>query len=79
MAGVVGSGEPSTATPRPRIFGGSSGTVSGGGVGLSTLRQDIRDGAREFRDGLRDAVKTVTGRGGMRAGAGVAADGESSG
>jgi hypothetical protein len=79
MTGVGGSGKPETAMPHPSVFGGSSGTISGGGAGLGTLRQGIRDGVREFRDGLRDAVKTVTGRGNERAGAGEAADDESSG
>jgi hypothetical protein len=79
MAGAGGPGQPETAKPHPRVFGGTSATMSGGGAGLSTLRQGIRDGVRKFRDGLRDAVKTVTGRGNERAGAAQAADGESSG
>ena len=49
---------------RPRLFGRNSDGDIGGGAGLSTLREGIRDGIQGFREGVRDAVKTFTGRGG---------------
>ncbi len=70
MAGVSDPDQPETTKPRPRIFGGNAGAQGAGGAGLSTLRQGIRDGIREFRDGVRDAVKTVTGHSDDRAGSG---------
>jgi len=79
VAGASGTDQPETTKPRPRIFDGNAGTRGAGGAGLSTLRQGIRDGIREFRDGVRDAVKTVTGQGDGRAGAGEASAAESSG
>ena len=79
MAGVSGPDEPETTKPRPRIFGGNAGAQGAGGARLSTLRHGIRDGIREFRDGVRDAVKTVTGQRDGRAGAGDASAAESSG
>ena len=49
---------------RPRLFGRNSDGDIGGGAGLSTLREGIRDGIQGFREGVRDTVKTFTGRGG---------------
>ena len=69
--------------PRPptSVLGSLAGTpaIKARGAGLGTLRPGIRDGIREFRDGIRDAAKTATGHGDDRAGAGVATDAESSG
>jgi hypothetical protein len=79
MAGGDGPGQPETAKARARIFGGDSRAQGAGGAGLIRVRQGIRHGVREFRDGLRDAVKTATGRDGDQADAGQAADGDSSG
>ena len=62
---------------RPRMPGGDSTARSAGGAGLTSLQQGIREGIREFRNGVRDAVKSVTGRGDDRAGANPGADGES--
>ncbi len=62
---------------RPRLSGDNSTSRSPGGAGLTTLRQGISEGIREFRNGVRDAVKTVTGRGDDRAGANEDAGGES--
>lgn len=49
---------------RPRLFGRNSDGDIGGGAGLSTLREGIRDGIQGFREGVCYTVKTFTGRGG---------------
>jgi hypothetical protein len=48
---------------RPRLSGANSADERGGGAGLTTLRDLLRNGLRGIREGLRDAVKRVTGRG----------------
>lgn len=60
----------------PRLFGGNSADRSAGGTGLTTLRQGIREGIREFRDGVRDTVNSVGGRNPGAAGGGAAAGDE---
>lgn len=63
MADPAGADASRARERRPGLFGGNSATRGAKGAGLNTLRQDIRDGIRDFREGVRDAVKTVTGRG----------------
>jgi hypothetical protein len=48
---------------RPSPFGSNSMSRYGGGAGLNTLRDGIRDRIHGFREGVRDVVRTVTGRG----------------
>ena len=48
---------------RPRALGVNSDGRGVGAAGLNTLHNGIRDGIRGFREGVRDAVKTLTGRG----------------
>jgi hypothetical protein len=48
---------------RLRRFGANSANERGAGAGLTTLRDGVRNGLHGIREGLRDAVKTLTGRG----------------
>jgi hypothetical protein len=48
---------------RPRLSGANSADERGGGAGLTTLRDGVRNGLHGIREGLRDAVKRLTGRG----------------
>jgi hypothetical protein len=48
---------------RPRRSGANSANERGGGAGPTTVRDGIRNGLRGIREGLRDSVETLTGRG----------------
>jgi hypothetical protein len=52
----------------PRQSGSNPADERGGGVGLNTLHDGIRDGQQGLRDGVRGAVTSLTGRGDVNAG-----------
>ena len=62
-ANTGGADLPDSNKPRSRFFGGNAHSQSVGGAGVRTLHGGIRDGIQGFREGVRDAVKSFTGRG----------------
>jgi hypothetical protein len=58
-----GADLPDNNKPRSRFFGGNSARQNADGTGLKNLRAGIRDGIDGFGEGVRDAVKSFTGRG----------------
>jgi hypothetical protein len=58
-----GSDSPKANTNRPRLFGEKSGDQTDGDNSVKNVRDGVHDGIQGFRDGVRNVVKTVTGRG----------------
>jgi hypothetical protein len=57
------SGPAPSSTPEPggRPFGANTADAPSGGARLAAVRQGVRAGMHEIRDGIRDVVKVVTG------------------
>jgi hypothetical protein len=63
MADADGNHRSDGNAHRPPLSAVKSANERGGGAGLTTLRDGARNGLHEIREGLRDAVQTLTGRG----------------